>query len=316
VETVQPPATPPAVSRRLRLAALAAVVAVVAGSGGLAACSADAGGTRSGSGPLPTTAPAVSIRSYVALGDSYSAAPFVPVTDFADGCLRSSGNFASLAAKELGAVLTDVSCSGAETKDLTGPQVIPFGGGRVPPQIDAVTQDTDLVTVSIGGNDESVFGTLVHRCTALSDHPGAPCRAALTDELGPDLPVLEVIGHRVTRSLRAVRRAAPQAEVVLVGYPRIISGTRACRAIPLAAGDRPFLAGLEARLNTSLRRAAARAGALFVDMRAASRGHEICSADPWVNGRRTDESRALAYHPFAEGEQAVARRLLAVLGRG
>ena len=48
-------------------------------------------------------------------------------------------------------------------------------------------------------------------------------------------------------------------------------------------------------------------------MRAVTGGHEICSADPWVNGRRTDQERALAFHPFAEGQQAVADQILATL---
>jgi hypothetical protein len=51
----------------------------------------------------------------------------------------------------------------------------------------------------------------------------------------------------------------------------------------------------------------------YVDMYAASRGHDICSADPWVNGRVTDRQRALAYHPFAAGMRADAERVLAAL---
>ena len=43
-------------------------------------------------------------------------------------------------------------------------------------------------------------------------------------------------------------------------------------------------------------------------MYAASRGHDICSSDPWVNGRVTDRQRALAYHPFAAGMRADAAR--------
>ena len=51
-------------------------------------------------------------------------------------------------------------------------------------------------------------------------------------------------------------------------------------------------------------------------MRAASEGHEICSDDPWVNGRQTDQGRALAYHPFAEGQEAVADVVLELLAEG
>src|SRR6188472_4098739 len=44
---------------------------------------------------------------YVALGDSYAAAPLVPVTDVANGCFRSSSNYPSIVAKKLGADLDD-----------------------------------------------------------------------------------------------------------------------------------------------------------------------------------------------------------------
>jgi hypothetical protein len=53
----------------------------------------------------------------------------------------------------------------------------------------------------------------------------------------------------------------------------------------------------------------------FVDMYTASRGHDICSSDPWVNGSVTDRQRALSYHPFAAGMRATAREVVAALRR-
>jgi hypothetical protein len=50
-------------------------------------------------------------------------------------------------------------------------------------------------------------------------------------------------------------------------------------------------------------------------MYAASAGHDVCADEPWVNGRRTDRDRALAFHPFPEGQEAVAVELAAVLDR-
>ena len=38
---------------------------------------------------------------YVAMGDSYTAAPFVPLTDVAYGCFRSSNNYPKLVAEAL-----------------------------------------------------------------------------------------------------------------------------------------------------------------------------------------------------------------------
>jgi lysophospholipase L1-like esterase len=289
------------VTRRRRAVASALAPALLA----LAACS-DAGG-----GSVAAERPEV--ETYVALGDSFTAAPYVPSTSLADGCFRSDGNYPQLLAAELGAELRDVSCSGADTGDLTGPQSVVGGRGSVPPQLDAVRADADLVTVGIGGNDQNLFQALVSRCTALAGRPGSPCADALTAEYGDTRTVLARTGKRIADVLTEVRAAAPDARVVLVGYPRLVAPDEPCGAIPLAPGDRAWLAGVERQLDQALRRAARQAGAGFADLRRASAGHEICSDEPWVNGRRTDPERALAFHPFEEGQQAVADILLAQL---
>src|SRR4051794_30226598 len=80
---------------------------------------------------------------YVAIGDSSAAGPLIPwQIDLA--CLRSSVNYPHLAAEQLGARLTDVTCSGAAVPDFTGKQF-----GFVPPQFSALKPTTDLVTVAI-----------------------------------------------------------------------------------------------------------------------------------------------------------------------
>jgi lysophospholipase L1-like esterase len=134
-------------------AALAALALAVAG------CSSGAGRAARPAAP-DSSAPAGRFASYVALGDSYTAAPLVPTTDLADGCLRSDHNYPTLLAKRLHVRhFTDVSCSGATTGDLTHRQHT-YRQASVPPQLRAVHRDTDLVTVGIGGNDFDLFGTL------------------------------------------------------------------------------------------------------------------------------------------------------------
>ena len=290
------------VTRADRAAGL--VAGALAAVGALAGCS---GAVSSPADPAPS---APVIRSYVALGDSFTAAPFVPSTAVADGCFRSTGNYPSLLADELDAELRDVSCSGAATADVDGRQLTPFGEASVPPQLRAVRAGTDLVTVGIGGNDENLFQTLVQECLAVAGQAGAPCTELLGDSYDD---VLDEVGTRVTGVLEAVSTKAPDATVVLVGYPRLVDRQRSCPAMPIAKGDLPLVAGLEARLNRTFAGAARAADAEYVDMHAVSQGHEICSDDPWVNGRTTDQQRALAFHPFAEGQQAVVDELLDVL---
>jgi len=50
-----------------------------------------------------------------------------------------------------------------------------------------------------------------------------------------------------------------------------------------------------------------------VDVWEPSAGHDICADDPWINGRATDPNRALAFHPFAAEQKAVAQLVLDAL---
>ena len=264
------------------------------------------------SGGSSDDAQAPTFTTYAALGDSYTAAPFVPTTDLAAGCLRSSGNYPALLAEELGiSEVRDVSCSAAETRDVEAPQRVAGGQGTVPPQLRAVTRGTDLVTVGLGGNDEDLFATLVGCVGGFG--PSAPGAAAtptpgpcLGSDVSAPLAAIARTGERVAAVLEVVVDKAPRATVVLVGYPRLLGDTGGCRQFPIDASDVPAAQRLEVALRDALARAARRADVTFVDTYALSAGHEICADDPWVNGRRTDESRALAFHPFAEGQQAVA----------
>ena len=257
------------------------------------------------------------IGQYVALGDSFTAAPFVPTTDVADGCFRSDGNYPSLVAERLDFHdFVDVSCSGASTRNLTRPQPT-VQDATVPPQLDALTGDTDLVTLGIGGNDFNLFTTLLQTCTRLGqDQPnGSPCSDYLAAR-GIDL-MAEAgrIRGRVVDAVDQVRDRAPDARVLLVGYPRIGPSDGTCpRLLPFASGDYRQ-ADLAARsLNDALRAAARSTDVEFVDMYAASDGHDVCSDRPWVNGQFTDRAAALAFHPLPAGMAAVANRVLDTLG--
>jgi len=247
-------------------------------------------------------------QKYVALGDSFTSAPLVPVTDVANGCFRSSANYPSLVARKLGADLDDHSCGGARLVDLTTSQF-----PDVPPQLSAVKPGVDLVTIGIGGNDEGVFRKLTGKCPELlaSDPGGAPCRAFMTSQ-GHDvlLRALRNTSKKLGRILQEVRTRAPNAQVIVVGYPQIVSADHPCAKLPLAKGDYAYAAKVNVALNKALRDAVLASGTSYIDVWTASKGHDICSADPWVNGSAGDQKRAAAYHPFAKEQEAVARLVL------
>jgi lysophospholipase L1-like esterase len=245
------------------------------------------------------------VDRYVALGDSFTAAPLVPTTDVARGCFRSDGNYPALVADRLDVGdAVDVSCSGADSRDLLRPQRT-LAGARLPPQLRAVTASTDLVTVGIGGNDFGLYGSLVGLAYGQQGSTAAP--EALTGR----------IGDRVETAIRAVRSRAPDATVLLVGYPRVVDADSDCPGrLPLDTQQVSTVYRAEVLLDRALERAAKEAGAGYVDVFAASKGHDVCSDHPWVNGRTTDRTRAAAYHPLPAGMHAVARLVLAEFGAG
>lgn len=297
---------------RLRLTAPTVGLAVVAGLAGLAGCAGDPAPTDSttqststpsatAEEPSASAAPA-ELEDYVALGDSYTAAPGVPITDASDPCQRSTGNYPHLLAERLDLELTDVSCSGAESTHLTEPQ--PFLNATVPPQLDAVSAETDLVTLGIGGNDLGLIARLVGRCYQLgqTDPTGSPCTDADGPQLVGDVPAIE---ERVRQGIEAVREAAPRARIVVVDYPQLVPEEGTCEQLALASGDYPLAREVNAALSEAVRSAAESAGVEHVDVLTASEGHDICSEDPWVNGLDL-RAPAAPFHPFADEQEAVA----------
>jgi lysophospholipase L1-like esterase len=263
--------------------------------------------------------PAVPLESYeyVALGDSYTAAPFVPTPDGNDGCLRSTGNYPHLLAREEPRIdLTDVSCGGATTVHMTEPHT-PLAASRpLPPQLDSVTQATDLVTLGIGGNDAGVFAQLL-RCSAVAkdDVEGSPCKDSQRTPGGDRLlAAAPTVTANIVKVIDEIRQRAPGARVVVIGYPRLLPATGACpERVPLASGDVAYVARVNRSINAAVMAAADEAGVEAVDVFAASEGHDVCSDVPWVNSWTDPLPGAAPAHPFAIEQEAVAAMLLELL---
>jgi len=249
------------------------------------------------------------------MGDSYTAAPLNPLDERSeiDSCLRSSDNYPRLVAHSLDINVIDVSCSGASTTSMFREQR--FSGTSKPPQLDALTTETDLVTVGIGANDFRFFYNMIFTCLELaaSDPQGAPCRESNKIASGGirlERQLLE-IERNVARVVRAIGNRAPDAQVLLVGYPQLLPNEGTCTPkLPLALGDYAFTRELNLQLADAVQAGGVRAGAEYVDLVAASQGHDICSAQPWVAGVRGDPSRAMGLHPYPAEQRAVADLVL------
>ncbi|MBK1786415.1 SGNH/GDSL hydrolase family protein [Prauserella cavernicola] len=269
---------------------------------------------------LASAVPRQQFEHYVALGDSYTAGPFIPWQRLDPlGCARSTNNYPSMLARELGTrSFTDESCSGADTTHLTQRQQVPLGVNA--PQFDALRPDTDLVTLGIGGNDHGVFGDIVGVCPALrgSDPTGTPCQDHFTVD-GEDTlkAAIADTGERVTEVLAGIHERSPQATVLVIGYPRIAPPSGTCPAVlPFADGDYAWLDDIEQTLNAALAKAVADDGAAtFVDLYPPSLGHDACAGgDAWIQGQHTNPFAAASYHPNRAGMAGVAAEVAATLG--
>ncbi len=243
----------------------------------------------------PSTTPGPDDLRYVALGDSYAAAPGVPTTDPADGCYRSDHNYAHVvAATEADVFLTDMTCSGASSDDI------------LELQVPALDKDTDLVTVGTG------------RQRLQPVHPG-PRQLRRRSGRRPRGGPVHRSGRRPGRRRPATdpredrgrarrdHRGRPPRRGAGHRLPGLLPASGTCPdLVPIAAGDYPFVSSVNERLSSALRDEAEQRDLTFVDVFAASAGHDVCSADPWVNGVQTAPDGTAPFHPFATEQAAVA----------
>ncbi len=260
----------------------------------------------------PADAATAPIR-YVAMGDSYSAASGNVPPDLTASplCLRSTVNYPHLIARTLPAQLTDVTCGGADTSDYAAAQ---YPG--VAPQLNALAPDTQLVTMTIGGNDSNVFIDSILDCgvAGLSTlGQGSPCR----DRYGSSFEdtIRNTTYPALVTALKAVRAKAPKARVAILGYPWILPATGGCfPQMPVARGDVPYLRHEQATLNDAVRRAALVTGATYVDFSSAANGHDACqpAGVRWIEPVLLGTNPVIV-HPNGLGEAQMAARTLQAL---
>jgi lysophospholipase L1-like esterase len=267
---------------------------------------------------VPSAASAA-VGRYVALGDSYTSGPLIPEqVGSPAACLRSNHDYPSLVASAIGpSSFRNISCQGADTTNMAGAESVPLGTN--PPQFSALTKGTSLVTVQIGGNDIDFWG-IVTSCAALSfTNPfGSPCKNKYTSG-GTDrlAAAISRTAPKVAKVVQGIHLRSPNARVLLVGYPDLLpnSGNGCWPLVPIAHGDVPYLRGVELKFNQMLASQAAANGATYVNTYTDSIGHDFCQlpGTKWVEGL-LPTAPAAPFHPNAQGEKAMAKQVLAVLG--
>jgi lysophospholipase L1-like esterase len=271
-----------------RLVVLVVFAGLALGAVGWSSTSTDPAGASTAS---TVSAKAVKLKKgavYVSLGSSLASG--FGIANQSPTCGRSDKAYGPLVAAKYGLQLVDVSCGAA-----TVPNVVDQAQGPNPPQIDAVTADTKLVTIGLGGNDIGYNGTAL----ACGD-PTNVCTAPPT--LAADEATLP---GKLDAMLAAVKAKAPSATIVLVTYPREFPKTN-CPALSLTDEELAILQQMGAAVEKALVGAAKKAGVLLADPYVQRGDHTACApaGRQWTAGK--DVTDGFAYHPTALGHQKMA----------
>ncbi|GAA1002134.1 SGNH/GDSL hydrolase family protein [Subtercola frigoramans] len=273
--------------------------------------------------PIPSPV----IRTMAALGSSFAAGPGIePVLD--SGALRSGRNYPHLIADRLGAELVDLTVSGATTATILTETHQTMTGATYPPQIEGIPANAELVTVTAGGNDLQLLGSMLF---------------AAWSNLAPESPITQMLAQGFTdgihaatqaqvnaasdgleRIVDAARNRATAARIVLVDYLTILSVDAAPTAEANLTVNSPFtrqqfdvLRGLHESVAEAHQLAQGRSGADLVTASVFSRRHGVGSARPWVFGFEPDMTQTVkSFHPNADGMLAVADAVLERLRHG
>ena len=272
--------------------------------------------------------------NYVALGDSYSAGfgvlPLVPDTEIYPGCFQAAHNYPHQVAAALGLTLIDRTCSGAVTANvrttsspvgqvpmppLGPPPVDPIP--TLPPQAASLNADTDIVTISIGGNDLdfATVSSLCMRPDSVSEAPfGFPflAQCKLAYQPDPNFPnvdsLLGILNNTVAPALDLtfanIRALAPNAKVFVVGYPAIAPDAAhaptGCylnpttdfpnppfvnqNTVPYSAVDTHYLQHIENELDKVIQAKAGDHDFTYIDTWEGSADHTLCATEPYILG--------------------------------
>lgn len=247
---------------------------VLATAGSAAALTLAAGGAAHAAGDV-----------YVALGDSYSSG--VGAGDYisaSGSCDRSPNAYPYLwADANAPASFTDEACSGAKTTDV------------IANQLGALNSSTSLVSMTIGGNDVG-FSSVMETCVLDSTSTCVSAIDSAESEAENQLPA------KLDAVYGDIAADAPNAHVVIMGYPEFYDLSESSGCIGLSTTDRTDLDHAADILDGVIQSAAQSYGFTYVDIRPYFSGHEICDSDSWLHSTNWLDLGE-SYHPTADGHE-------------
>lgn len=218
---------------------------------------------------------------YTALGDSYSSGVGTR-TYYPDSgsCYRSQYAYPVLVSQRIGATLTFAACSGARIPDVHN-------------QLGSLNGSTNLVTVSVGGNDAGFVSVI----TACARPWPWTCWGDINNA---NNFIRNTLPGQLDGLYNTIRGRAPNATVIVVGYPRLFNGEECNFGARISNGEQMELNKTADLLSSTIGARAAAHGFGFVDPRSAFTTHAVCDDVEWLNGLSNPILES--YHPNRAGQ--------------
>ncbi len=232
--------------------------------------------------------------NYVALGDSYSSG--VGTREFYEQtCKRSLFAYPELVARDrAGTSLTFRACSGATTSSVTSEQ------------LGSLSSSTNIVTITVGGNDAG-FSSIITSCAL--PWPWS-CEGELTEA---ERFIRGTLPGRLETLYGRIHTDAPNATVVVLGYPRLFMGVDCNAGTFFSTTEMSRMNGIADLLKTVTQERASAHGFTFKDAIPGFTGHAICSESEWLNGLSNPVEES--FHPNRTGHRSGYEPLVrAVIG--
>lgn len=248
-------------------------------------------------------------RTYVALGDSYSAGLGSSGTYTGGQCMRSAKGWVWQMQHSFNAVTKHLACSGAVIKGPSGYKSVTNQLTGMKSSFAAHKGRPQLVTLTVGGNDVG-FASVLKRCVF-----GSSCAG----EEAPRMKKIRALRNGLQTLYKQIKQAAPYADIVVGGYPRVleVNGTSKnalCQGV--GTNERAMAARLTVALDSEIAQAAGNAGvwAMKSDLMDAFDGHGACAnSGEWIHAGKRDVGgqlgivSAASFHPKDAGQLAYAK---------
>ena len=163
-------------------------------------------------------------------------------------------------------------------------------------QLSALSTSTKYVTISVGGNDAG-FTSVLTECALPAW--ASNCSGKVTTAQNY---IKNTLPGSLSTLYASIKSKAPNAKVVVVGYPRLFNGED-CNALTwFSPDDESRLNATADLIDSKISAAAAAKGFTFVSPVSAFVGHAVCGNPEWLNGLSNPVSDS--YHPNKLGHSS------------